>query len=101
MKTRGTEHLKVVDDQPSKRDRHDCAQHRESKPVSSVLAPHRITEAQELWAGPLDHKDPIGTFFVTMKRRRWRGPSERIVRKGSCHPPAGQPSGCEAGDSGL
>jgi hypothetical protein len=66
MKTRGTEHLKVVDDQPSKRDRHDCAQHRESKPVSSVLAPHRITEAQELWAGPLNHDDPIGTFFVKL-----------------------------------
>jgi hypothetical protein len=59
----------VVDDQPSKRNRQDCTEHRKSKPVSGVLAPHRITEAQQLWAGPLNHRDPIGTFFVSMKRR--------------------------------
>jgi hypothetical protein len=60
----------VVDYQPSKRNRHDCAQHRESKPVSSVLTPHRITEAQELWAGPPNHDDPIGTSFLKLYETR-------------------------------
>ena len=56
----------MVDDQPSERNRHDCAHHRESKPVSSVLAPNGITEAPELWAGPLNHDDLIGTLFVKL-----------------------------------
>jgi hypothetical protein len=68
-----TEHLKVVDDQQSKRNRHGCAHHRESKPVRSVLAPHRITEAQELWAGPLNHDDPIGIFFVKVYKHSRTG----------------------------
>jgi hypothetical protein len=52
----------LLDDQPNKRNRRDSAQYRESKPEGDVLAPLRITEAEELWAGPLNHNGRIGNF---------------------------------------
>jgi hypothetical protein len=58
-----------VDDQPSNRHRYDCAQYRKANPESKGLAPHRITDAQQLWAaGPLNHSDRIGNFFFKLYR---------------------------------
>jgi hypothetical protein len=56
-------------DQPSKRNRHDCAQYGDPNPESNVLAPLRITDAQELWTPPLNHNGPIGNFFVELEGR--------------------------------
>jgi hypothetical protein len=53
-------------DQPNRHDRHDYAQYRESNPESNFVAPHWITDAQELWAGPLYHKGRIGNFFLKL-----------------------------------
>ena len=60
-------------DQPSKRHRYDCAQYRKSNPDSKGLAPHRITDAQELWAEPLNHNGHIGNFFFKL----YRAPNSR------------------------
>ena len=53
-------------DQPSKRNRYDCAQYRKSNPDSKGLAPHRITDTQELWVAPLNHNGSIGNFLVKL-----------------------------------
>ena len=62
-----------VGDQPSKRHGYDCAQYRKSNPESKGLAPHRITDAQELWAEPLNHKGRIGNLFL----KPYRAPNSR------------------------
>ena len=53
-------------DQPSKRNRYNCAQYRKSNPDSKGLAPHRITDTQELWVAPLNHNGSIGNFLVKL-----------------------------------
>ena len=53
-------------DQPSKRNRYNCAQYRKSYPDSKGLAPHRITDTQELWVAPLNHNGSIGNFLVKL-----------------------------------
>lgn len=53
-------------DQPSKRNRYDCAQYRKSNPDSKGLAPYRITDTQELWVAPLNHNGSIGNFLVKL-----------------------------------
>ena len=53
-------------DQPSKRNRYNCAQYRKSDPDSKGLAPHRITDTQELWVAPLNHNGSIGNFLVKL-----------------------------------
>ena len=66
-------------DQPSKRNRYDCAQYRKSNPESKGFAPHRITDAQELWAvGPLNHNGRIGNLFFKV----YRAPNSRFAHSG-------------------
>ena len=56
-------------DQPSKRNCYNCAQYRKSNPDSKGLAPHRITDTQELWVAPLNHNGSIGNFLVKLYMR--------------------------------
>ena len=44
----------------------------------NVLAPHQITDAQELWAGPLNHNGPIGNLFLKL----YTAPNSRSVHSG-------------------
>ena len=41
-------------------------EYRKSNPDSKGLAPHRITDTQELWVAPLNHNGSIGNFLVKL-----------------------------------
>ena len=65
-----------LDHQPGKRNRCNRAQNRESKPDGHVRAPFRITEAEVLWAAPLNHSGRKPE--VRRRRPRRRGPTFRF-----------------------
>jgi hypothetical protein len=43
------------------------------------MAPRRITDRKELWAGPVNHRGLIGSFFVKLYETQPSQPEEQAT----------------------